>query len=110
MKNRNSGIIFDSNMFTSLAGVNSYEALIKQHPLFNDKRRINALRLLTEKPADQINWKHPEVAKARKELESVMLHNDKMLEKGYDPEKDAKVFKKVDQDLVFKVFRLFGYR
>lgn len=108
-KNRD-GVTFDSGLISSLNSSSSYIDLIRRHPLLSDPKRLNVLRSLTEKPADKVNWNQKDINRARKEMEEVMIHNDKMLEKGYDPVKDEKVFKKVDQNLMLKVFQLFGFK
>jgi hypothetical protein len=104
------GITFDMGLLRAMNMGNSYEQSIKNNPLLNNRKRVNIFRSLIEKPATRVNWNNKEVVEARKEMEKVMQYNEALLQKGYHPQTDEAKFKKLDPNMMLRVFRLFGFR
>lgn len=84
---------------------------IKNNPIM-DRNRINALRRFIQGDAKKLNPKIKAISEAQGELNKVMEHNQKLIEKGLNPrnEKDAKHFKIFDPNKISILLGLFSGR
>ena len=110
-KKDGNGIVFDMGTIQSLQNPNmSWEQLIKYHPLYNDQKRINHFRGLIDNPEIKVKWNNPDILKARKHIEDIIEHNQKLIDRGLNPQdkKDRMQFKDIDKNILNRVAQAFG--
>lgn len=105
------GIIIDPHVFLATQGMNELDAIrYRQQVLDPDGSRARYLESLIESPATMVNNKNRSIKEAVDEFQRTMDYNQKLMDKGFNPNnaKDASKFKRLDPTIVARALSAFS--